>query len=138
MRRPLHRLRQPLHRFPLLLLYESVDLLFRVLSFAMPYSNYLKQRVLVHHDYGLSPRAIADALAGEGMSATRQGIAKLLARYIQQNWFARKSGGERSPGGSLAHRPGQTNADGRRNYSGPTLRHPSSKRLRTISVYHLA
>ena len=58
----------------------------------MPYSNYLKQRVLVHHDHGLSPRAIAVALAGEGMSATRQGIAKLLARYSRTGSLARAEG----------------------------------------------
>ena len=114
-------------------------MLFRVLSFAMPYSNYLKQRVLVYHDHGLSPRAIADALAGKGMSATRQGIAKLLARYSRTGSLARAEGSDRPAKVSPTV---QAVVDEQMRTDEETtvvqLRHPSSKRLRTISVYHLA
>lgn len=61
----------------------------------MPYSDYLKQRALVHHGHSLSPSAIADALAEEGMSATRQGIAKLLARYKRTGSLSRAKGSGR-------------------------------------------
>ena len=47
----------------------------------MPYSDYLKRRALVHHGSGLSSQEIVDALSQEGLSATRQGIAKFLRRY---------------------------------------------------------
>ena len=47
----------------------------------MPYSDYLKRRALHFYAMGLSPRAIADALAAEGLSATRQGLALLIKRY---------------------------------------------------------
>ena len=39
---------------------------------------YLKWRALVHHESGLPLPFIVDALAQEGLSATRQGIAKLI------------------------------------------------------------
>ena len=44
----------------------------------MPYSDYLRCRVLVHHSRGLSARAITDVLSDKGLRATRQGIAKFL------------------------------------------------------------
>ena len=46
----------------------------------MPYSDYLKRCVLHFHRQGLSPPAIADALAVEGMKATRQGMLKCVER----------------------------------------------------------
>ena len=46
----------------------------------MPYSDYLKRRVLHFHAMGLSPRAIAEALAAEGLSATRF-LLNLLQAY---------------------------------------------------------
>ena len=46
------------------------------LSLKMLYSDYLKRRVLAFHAEGLSPAAISDALAHEGLTDTRQGLAK--------------------------------------------------------------
>ena len=46
----------------------------------MPYSEYLRCRILVHHLKGLTAAAIADALFDEGLRATHQGIAKFLGR----------------------------------------------------------
>ena len=47
----------------------------------MPYSDYLKHRALHFHAMGLTPQAIADALAAEGLSATRKGLALLINCY---------------------------------------------------------
>ena len=49
----------------------------------MPYTDYLKQWTLAFYAQGLAPSAIADALAAEGLIATRQGLAKLIKRYLK-------------------------------------------------------
>ena len=46
----------------------------------MPFSEYVKRRALYYQKQGLLPPAIVDALAAEGETATRQGIAKMLKR----------------------------------------------------------
>ena len=61
----------------------------------MPYSDYLKLRAYLLHARGLSPRAIADALADEGQRATRQGIAKLIKRLNETGSFERRPGSGR-------------------------------------------
>ena len=61
----------------------------------MPYSDYLKRRALHFHAMGLSPRAIAEALAVEGLSATRQGLALLIKRYNRTGTVERCAGSGR-------------------------------------------
>ena len=61
----------------------------------MPFSNYLRRRALIHHSRGLSARAIVDALADEGLSATRQGIAKFLRRVEETGTLERQPGSGR-------------------------------------------
>ena len=61
----------------------------------MPYSDYLRRRVLVHHSRGLSARAIADVLSDEGLRATRQGIAKFLRRVDETGSLERQPGSGR-------------------------------------------
>ena len=58
----------------------------------MPYYEYLKRRAIVHRDRGLTALAIMDALAEEGLQATRQGIAKFLKWYAKTHSFARALG----------------------------------------------
>ena len=65
----------------------------------MPYSEYLKRRAIVHCDRGLTAPAIMDALAEEGLQATRQGIAKFL------KWYARTHSFARAPGTTSVPRP---------------------------------
>ena len=61
----------------------------------MPYSDYLRRRVLVHHSRGLSTRATADALSDEGLRATRQGIVKFLRRVQETGSLERQPGSGR-------------------------------------------
>ena len=61
----------------------------------MPYSEYLKRRAIVHRDCRLTAPAITDALAEEGLQATRQGIAKFLKRYATTHSIARTPGSGR-------------------------------------------
>ena len=61
----------------------------------MPYSDYLKRRAVALHEKRLSPRAISDALAEEGLEATRQGIDKFLKRYDKTHSLARARGSGR-------------------------------------------
>lgn len=58
----------------------------------MPYFDYIKQQVLIHHSHSISPCTIADALVKEGMSATCYGIAKLLAYYKRIGSLTRAKG----------------------------------------------
>ena len=60
--------------------------------YTMPYSEYLKRRAIVHRDRELTAPAITDALAEEGLQATRQGIAKFLKWYARIHFFARVPG----------------------------------------------
>ena len=61
----------------------------------MPYSDYLKCRALAFHADGLSPSAIADALSQEGLTATRQGLAKFLRRVEETGSLERRPGSGR-------------------------------------------
>ena len=61
----------------------------------MPYSDYLKRRALAFHAEGLSPAAISDALAHEGLTATRQGLAKLIRRVEETGNLERRPGSGR-------------------------------------------
>ena len=55
----------------------------------MPYTDYLKQRALAFYAQGLAPPGTADALAAEGLIATRQGLAKLIKRYFKTGTIRR-------------------------------------------------
>ena len=61
----------------------------------MPYSDYLKRRALFFHAKGLSPPAIADALAEEGLVATRQGLAKFIRCFKETGSIKRCPGSGR-------------------------------------------
>ena len=66
-----------------LLFKRSLETKFSTERITMPYSAYLKQCALVYHEEGLSPSAITEALATEGLAATWQGIAKFICRYMK-------------------------------------------------------
>lgn len=72
----------------------------------MPYSDYLKRRALHFHAMGLTPPAIADALAAEGLSATRQGLALLIKQYNRTGTLEKCAG---------SGRPSKKNATGEGN-----------------------
>ena len=61
----------------------------------MPYSDYLKCRTLQLHAEGLSPTAIVDALALEGLLASRHGLEKFLSRVEQTGSLERRPGSNR-------------------------------------------
>ena len=61
----------------------------------MPYTDYLKRRALQLHAEGLSPTAIVDALAREGLVASRSGLAKFLRRVEQTGSLERRPGSGR-------------------------------------------
>ena len=61
----------------------------------MPYSDYLKRCALFFHAKGLSPPATADALAEEGLVATRQGLAKFIRRFKETGSIPRCPGSGR-------------------------------------------
>ena len=61
----------------------------------MQFSDYLRRRALIYAEQGLTPRAIAEALADEGMVATMQGIVKFLAHYAKTGTLARSAGSGR-------------------------------------------
>ena len=61
----------------------------------MLYSDYLKRRAMFFHAKGLSPPAIADALAEEGLVATRQGLAKFIRRFKETGSIKRCPGSGR-------------------------------------------
>ena len=61
----------------------------------MPYSDYLKRRAIALRQKRLSAPAISDALAKEGLEATRQGIDKFLKRYDMTHSLARARGSGR-------------------------------------------
>ena len=60
-----------------------------------PYTDYLKHRAYLLHAKGLTPRAIVDALADEGLRASRRGIAKLIERAIETGSLERQPGSGR-------------------------------------------
>ena len=61
----------------------------------MPYNDYLKQRAYVLYSKGLTPRGIVDALEGEGLRASRRGIAKLINRVTDTGSLERQPGSGR-------------------------------------------
>ena len=63
----------------------------------MPYSDYVKRRALHFHECGLRPPAIVKALAAEGETATRQGVAKMLRRVESTGSLRRSPGSGRLP-----------------------------------------
>ena len=79
---------------------------FQTASFdsTMPYSDYLKHRVIVLHERGLSSQTIVDLLAEDGLKATRQGIAQFLKRYATTCSIKRARGSDRRPKATLAVR----------------------------------
>ena len=95
-------------------------------SSGMPYSDYLKQRVLVHRGHDLSPRAIADALSrvrNEHHSPRHCKTASLL----QENWLFIESDGEQPLSESNARREGgrvHANVEERRDHGCSTLGQP--------------
>ena len=60
-----------------------------------PYSEYTKQLVVYHHRQGLKPGDISRILQEKGIMASRRGIAKFLAKFIESGSVARKPGSER-------------------------------------------
>ena len=60
-----------------------------------PYCDYLKCRALQLHAEGLSPTAIINALAQEGLVASRNGLAKFLCRVEQTGSLERRPGSGR-------------------------------------------
>ena len=62
----------------------------------MPYSKYLKRRVLALHSRGLLALAIVDILEDEGLHATVQGILIFLHQVKEAGTIARKPGKRRS------------------------------------------
>ena len=59
------------------------------------YSDYTKQVVIYHHRQGLKPGNILRKLKQEGIKATRRGITKFLAKFIESGSVARKPGSGR-------------------------------------------
>ena len=70
----------------------------------MPYSDYLRHRTIVLHERGLSSQTIVDALAEEGLKATRQGIAQFLKRYATTCSIKRAQGSGQRPKAKLTVR----------------------------------
>ena len=68
------------------------------------YSDYLKHRTIVLRKRGLSSQTIVDALAEEGLKATRQGIAQFLKRYATTCSIKRAQGSGQRPKATLAVR----------------------------------
>ena len=66
-----------------------------VYSWRVHYSEYVKPRALFFHANGLSPLTIANALAKEGLVATRQGLAKFIKRYQETGSVWRRPGSGR-------------------------------------------
>ena len=61
----------------------------------MPHSDYLKRRALQLHTEGLSPTAIVDALAREGLVTSRSGLVKFLRQVEQMGSLERCPGSDR-------------------------------------------
>ena len=61
----------------------------------MPYTDYLKCRAFQLHAEGLSPTAIVDALAQEGLVASRHGLARFFRRVEQTGSLERCPGSGR-------------------------------------------
>ena len=61
----------------------------------LSYSDYKKQRIMFWYAKGLRAPSIRHRLAGEGLSATRQGIHKFLQKLIETGTIARKPGSGR-------------------------------------------
>ena len=61
----------------------------------MVYSDYMKQRVIVFHNEGLKALSIAKALRAEGISVSRVGVHKLVAKYQETGTVARRPGSGR-------------------------------------------
>ena len=60
-----------------------------------PYSEYTKQLVVYHHFQGLKLGDISLILQEEGIMASRRGIGKFLAKFIESGSVARKPGSGR-------------------------------------------
>ena len=60
-----------------------------------PYSEYMKQLVVYHHRHGLKSGDISLILQEEGIVASRRGIGKFLAKFIESELVAQKPGSGR-------------------------------------------
>ena len=68
---------------------------FRSALFEMVYSNYMKQRILFYHYKGYKPPTIQKKLLSEKMVASRQGIAKFIATFLETRTISRRVGSGR-------------------------------------------
>ena len=59
------------------------------------YSEYTKQLVVYHHRHGLKPGDISRILQEEGIMASRRGIAKFVAKFIESGSVAQEPGSGR-------------------------------------------
>ena len=58
----------------------------------MPYTNYIKLRIVHHHLQGLQPYTIAKVLDEEGIKVNRFGVHKFLVTYRETGSLERRPG----------------------------------------------
>ena len=58
----------------------------------MPYTNYVKLRIIFHHLHGLKPYTIAKILEDEGIKVNRFGVHKFLMNYRETGSVERRPG----------------------------------------------
>ena len=61
----------------------------------MPYTNYVKLRIIHHHLCGLKPYTIAKVLEEEGIKVCRFGVHKFLVTYRETGSVERRPGSGR-------------------------------------------
>ena len=61
----------------------------------MPYTTYMKLRIIHHHLHGLRPYNIAKVLEEEGIKVSRFGVHKFLVTYRETGSVQRRSGSGR-------------------------------------------
>ena len=61
----------------------------------MVFSDYTKQRILIHYRLGYKAYIIARKLQEEGITASRRGVLKMLKRYEETGTIKRKEGSGR-------------------------------------------
>ena len=61
----------------------------------MVYNDYTKQRIVYYLHQGHRSPTIADLINDEGISVTRQGVAKFIKRFLAMGTIARRPGSGR-------------------------------------------
>ena len=61
----------------------------------MPYTNYVKLRILHHHQRGLRPYTITKVLETEGIKVSRFGVHKFIIMYNETGSIGRRPGSGR-------------------------------------------